>query len=407
MKKRAYIILLIFLIIVFWWIIIAQTTTTNKLYRWYQAVSSTTKWVINTWWAAINSTIDRVFEHNLCKKVINTSSIAIFVPTKTDLERYQFRTNLPPNTSLASCGCYENFDCPSGQFCQWATSAGSPYCAWFYQWVDYYCRWKPIPQSSTPYVCMKDYSPYQLVPADWCPSGRTLWFIQWWTIFPSYETLCQYSNQDYFEFPNCEYKCEPYTTQTNCQANSSYCSRSSRNIPLSCSSLTTQTTCQSKSGCTRNSWWTPIPWTCVVQTCWSAHGQTYSSLSSTNSNLCNGWSATNFVTNTSNWTWKCGTASCSANKQTTNQCWGWFYYTTWSICDQLPAVCIIDDPMSAWCCCPLEPIERDPTCWSCPSDYPNGGVCPGDCSSNSSCLFVWPEEHCCCYKNTWGGGFGF
>lgn len=401
MKKRIYIFWFIFLIIVFWWIILAQTAEIiwNKLYRWYKAVSSTTKWIINTWWTAIDSSVTTVFEHNVCQKVINTWSTAVFVPTRTDLERYQFRTNLPPNTSLASCGCYENSDCPSGQFCQWATSAGSPYCAWFYKSVDYYCGWKPIPDGS--YVCMKYGFPYQLVPEFWCPSGRSLWFIQWWTIIPASETFCQYSNQEEFQLPNCEYKCDPYTTQTTCQANSSYCNWLSRIFPLSCSSLTTQTTCQSKNGCTRNSWGTPIPWTCVVQTCWFANGQTYSSLSITSPDLCNGWSATNFVTNTSNWTWKCGTASCSANKTTTitpAKCDIWFAYETWSVCEP-PTMCYRDTHTDPWCCCPR--IQLDPEC-TCPST-----ALLHACDGSAGVFYWFPQTvdwtaDCCCkYPPTW------
>jgi len=406
MKKRIWLILSILLVLIFWWIIIAQTELIqieliwNKLYRWYKAVSSTTKWIINTWWTTIDSSVTTVFEHNICQKVVNTWSTAIFVPTRSEDEWFSFRTNLPPNTTLQGCGCYNDSNCPSGQFCQWATSTGSPYCAWYYQSVDYYCGWKPISQGSPPYVCMKYGSPYSLVPEFWCPSGRTLWFIQWWTIIPASETLCQYSNQAEFQLPNCEYKCDPYTTQTACQAESSFCSWLSRTTFSSCSSLTTQTTCQSKNGCTRNSWGTPIPWTCVVQTCWSAHGQTYSSLSITSPDLCNGWSATNFVTNTSNWTWKCGTASCSANKVNSVRCLIWY---TEQPCPEMcldpfqNCPCIRDSVDDSVCCCPDNLIDPIPTSCSgiwddmpCVQTYWIGSCCLSNGTCSQKIWDRWP-----------------
>ncbi len=54
-----------------------------------------------------------------------------------------------------------------------------------------------------------------------------------------------------------------------------------------------------------------------VQSCWTANGQSYSSLTSTSSNLCNMWNATSFTTLTSSWSWMCWTASCSAMKTLT------------------------------------------------------------------------------------------
>jgi len=49
-------------------------------------------------------------------------------------------------------------------------------------------------------------------------------------------------------------------------------------------------------------------------TCGSANGGTFSSLTANDPNLCSSGSASNFTSTASGWTWKCGTANCSATK---------------------------------------------------------------------------------------------
>jgi hypothetical protein len=77
-----------------------------------------------------------------------------------------------------------------------------------------------------------------------------------------------------------------------------------------CNTIASLNQCVSITGCRLST-----PWTCTTQTCWTANGQSYSTLTSTSPNLCNIGSVTNFVTNPLNRTRSCGTASCSATKQ--------------------------------------------------------------------------------------------
>jgi hypothetical protein len=150
---------------------------------------------------------------------------------------------------------------------------------------------------------------------------QSLWYARWFyfnSIFYNASNVCMMEAWENGEI-RCFYPCR-WLTQAQCTAKPTQCSRTTTTTTVS------PNECWDRPGCSRNLWTSPQAWTCTIQTCWTANDQTYASLTSTNSNLCNIWSATNFVTLTSSWTWNCWTNSCSATKATG---WWWTIIVWW------------------------------------------------------------------------------
>ena len=326
MKKN---LLAIILLIIFSWV--GLLLAANQWYFWYWVSSTLSIAKLNQSAgsaAAISTTIPKIEEHGICKTITSTDTKLLFVPTKTATERSTFITNKPSHITLGTCGCTTNADCTVGQICSWYV-AGANSCQGSYESTSFWCVWKSIPDSSPPYVCMKSGEPYQLVPADWCPSGRSLWFIQWWSILSVSETLCQIIDQTDFQLPNCEYKCNTYTTSSTCNANSSYCDWVSRNNSLSCSSFN-QTTCQSTNGC---DWvpWTPVTLgTCTTQICGNDIKEW--------TELCDGYDLQIPCTTT---LWKVWTKYCNSTCNWYTTCVADPTPPSWSTC--VPKNCFIAD----------------------------------------------------------------
>lgn len=288
--------------------------------------------IINEWWKVSKNTGSATIDaHSLCKIVTNNrTDYDVFVPTKTTDEWSAFRSHLPSNVSLSECGCYSDSDC-SG----WEVCVG----------VSWVCTWTAT---------------------DPCDTVKTVWSI---IGTPIKVTSCSF--QSYYVDLNVLYNtseiimldgvnsssnyansaCSAYLSDTckdlyypgsalqgiyveswtpdkrvttsTCGSNKNIVSWKANTLALKnircygwASSTSTCNTVSSLSECATIAWCYPsVPWNCVEQTCWTANGGSFTTLTSTSSNLCNAWSATNFVANTSTWTRNCWTASCSANKQ--------------------------------------------------------------------------------------------